>query len=83
MEGGGEQQRYVRVICVNTVETWERHTRQAELPYHILNEIRCACRTTNMYLKCAPTIGFPTKFLSQFVCVPLRITWLYITSTQN
>jgi len=28
MEGGGEQQRYVRVICVNTVETWERHTRQ-------------------------------------------------------
>jgi len=28
MEGGGEQQRYVRVNCVNTVETQERHIRQ-------------------------------------------------------
>lgn len=36
---------------------------------------------------CIPNVhqpsGFPTKFLSRFVCVSLRTTWLCITTTQN
>lgn len=84
MEGGGKQQRYARVTCVNTVETKERHTRQTgELPYHILTRVDVdAILPTYIPNVHQPSV-FLTKFLSRFVCVPLRTTWLCITTTQN